>query len=80
MNYETNLKNLVKHVVKSSNLDWIAYDEKNKNLYISFKSNKSLYIYFDVSKDIFEDLFKADSKGKFFWAKVRDKYKYQKLR
>lgn len=72
-------KNKRKHLVDSSNLKWIGYDESKKELYIGFRNNTE-YKYFDVPKDIFEGLLNAGSKGRYFWVKIRDVYKYEKLK
>ena len=69
---------LAKHVVESSNLDWVAYDEDKKKLYVQFKSG-SYYSYDDVPRNIFEDLLTASSKGRYFWMKIRDKYNYKRI-
>lgn len=71
-------KKLMKHIVQSTNLDWVAYDETKKTLYVQFKGG-GYYSYDDVPKEIFTDLLKASSKGRFFWMKIRDKFKYKKL-
>lgn len=72
-------KDIVKHPVDSSNLEWVAYDEAEKHLYIKFLSG-GVYRYFDVERDIFEKLLNADSKGRFFWAFIRRPgYKYEKV-
>lgn len=73
-------KDLKKHKVKSSNLDWVAYDEEEETLYVQFL-NGSLYNYEKVPKDVFEGLLNAGSHGRYFYAKVRNKnYKYNKLK
>lgn len=70
--------NLVKHIVQSSNLDWVAYDESKKELYIQFKSG-GLYVYYKVPKDIFINLLKAGSKGRYHAVKIKYVYDYKKL-
>lgn len=71
-------KELTKHKVDSTNLDWIAYDEDKKDLYIQFRSG-GLYKYSDVPKDIFEGLLNSGSKGRYHNVKIKYKYKYEKL-
>lgn len=69
---------IVKHIVESTNLDWVGYDEKTKELYIQFKSG-GLYVYYKVPKNIFEDLLKAGSKGRYHNIKIKYNYAYKKL-
>lgn len=71
-------KKLDKHLLKSSNLDWVAYDEEKNQLYVQFRSN-TLYVYDDVPKEVFEELLKAGSHGRYFAQKVKWNYKYKRL-
>lgn len=71
-------KDLKKHAVDSSNLEWIAYDNDKEELYIKFK-NGGTYVYYNVPEDIFASLLNAGSKGRYFWMKIRDVYEYKKL-
>ena len=61
--------------VESSNVVAVGY--KKNDLYVDFKSGS--YVYFDVPKIIYEGLLKAESKGKYMWAKIRDRYDYARL-
>lgn len=72
-------KDLKKHKLESTNLDWVAYDEDTKKLYVCFKQGGSIYSYDDVPADIFEGLLNAGSHGRYFAVKIKWKYKYQKL-
>lgn len=67
---KTGKKDLQKHFVKSSNIDWVAYDDSKENLYIGFL-NGSVYKYFNVPKKLFDEMLTAGSKGRYFWAKIR---------
>lgn len=69
---------LKKHLVDSSNLEWVAYNKKNSELYIQFHSG-GLYRYTNVSENLFNGLLSAGSHGRYFWMKIRDKYDYAKL-
>lgn len=71
-------KGLMKHIVQSTNLDWVAYDKKKKELYIQFKSG-GFYVYYKVPEKIFVDLLKAGSKGRYHAVKIKYVYKYKKL-
>lgn len=61
--------------VVSSNVVAIGY--KDNDLYVDFKSGS--YVYKDVPKEIYNALLAAESKGKFMWAHIRDRYDYVRL-
>jgi hypothetical protein len=61
----------------SSHLNATAYDEYGV-LHIRF-NNGDEYIYHDVTYDIFEDLCKASSPGKYFHSFIRNNYKSEKI-
>ena len=42
-------------------------------LRIKFKSG-TIYDYLNVSKEVYEEMMKQESKGSFWWRKIRDKY------
>lgn len=72
------LEGITRHKVKSSNLDWIAYDKEEKMLYIQFKSG-GLYVYYNVPEKIVDDLLNAGSKGRYHAVKIKYNYEYKKL-
>lgn len=68
--------------VESSNLYAVGYDDKNKELIIQFgqPTPKSEYVYKNITKQMYNNLMKAESKGKFFHEKIRknpNKYPYK---
>lgn len=64
----------------SSNLDGMVYKVDRKQLYIRFKDG-SVYVYLNVPMQVAQRLYKARSKGRYFWKKIRNnpKYKYKKI-
>ena len=62
--------------VDSSNLKSIGY--KEGILIVEFK-NKNIYAYMGVSSELYNSLMKAESKGKYFNEKIRDKIEYTKI-
>ena len=78
MKNENQNNKLVKHPVDSTNLEWVAYDEDKKELYIQFRSS-GLYVYYNVPKNIFVDLLKAGSKGRYHNLKIKWKYDYKRI-
>lgn len=61
--------------VESSNVVAIGY--KDNDLYVDYKGGS--YVYNKVPKKVYDDLVKAESKGKFMWAEVKGKYDYKRL-
>lgn len=62
--------------VDSSHLQTIEHN--GKDLYITFK-NGSTYEYDDVPEAMVRQMLRVDSKGKFLWRYIRDKYPYRKI-
>lgn len=63
--------------VESSHLQTIEHN--GKDLYITFK-NGSIYEYDNVPEALVRQMLKVDSKGKFLWRYVRDKFAYRKVK
>lgn len=61
--------------VVSSNVVAVGYE--NNDLYVDFKSGS--YVYKDVPREIYDALLVAESKGKFMWAYIKDRYDYVRL-
>lgn len=55
---------------KSSNLQGVAYDPEKKTMWIRF-NNGAIYQYWNVPLNVYRNFWKASSKGKYFWAKMR---------
>ena len=67
--------------VESSNIHSVGWDYKRKRMYIKFL-NGYVYQYENVESDEFREIRQASSKGKWFWANMRqrpDKYPYKRL-
>ncbi len=63
----------------SSNLKSVGYDVNTKTLEIEFQ-NGSVYQYYEVPLNIYEELMKAPSHGKFFHAHIRNVYRYRRIK
>lgn len=64
--------------VESSDLRSVGYDAATSRLAIEFKSGGT-YEYFDVPQQVFTGLLSADSKGKYFHANIRERFRYHKI-
>ena len=64
--------------VESSNLQSIWYDAKSKILAVRFTSG-TRYQYTDVPSNVYDELLKAESHGKYFHRNIRMVYPYRKL-
>ena len=73
--------------VESSNISQIGYNEFNQitlnkivsTLRIVFNSG-NIYDYYDVPKEVYENFLNAKSIGKYFWANIKDKYDFEKVK
>lgn len=64
--------------VQSSNLTAVGYDDGENKLYVAFKAN-TLYVYHDVPQEIYQELMKSDSKGKFLNQNVKNAHRSEKV-
>lgn len=64
--------------VKSSNICSIGYEDFNRILYVKFLDN-SIYAYYKVPKDLFEQMLKSSSKGKFLHNCIKGRFSYKKI-
>jgi hypothetical protein len=70
----------VEHIaVESSMLISVAYDAKEQILEVKFKQWE-VYQYFEVPSNVFEELLKAESKGRYMRSYVIDCYPYVRVR
>jgi lysyl-tRNA synthetase class 2 len=63
----------------SSVIRQFSYDEAGRRLTITFTSG-DVYAYARVPPMIFEGLRTASSKGRFFSARIRDRYPFERVR
>ena len=81
MNHKDLLKMILEAIdptdVESSHLKTIEHN--GKNLYITFK-NGSTYEYDDVPEAMVRQMLRVDSKGRFLWKYIRDRYPYRKIK
>lgn len=64
--------------VNSSTIVDIGYDDSSMTLELGFKQG-AVYQYFDVPDAVYQELMRADSKGTFFHANIKNNYRYTKL-
>lgn len=66
--------------IESSNLKSLTYDSKDQNLIIEFKGkDNNKYKYVNVEEVVVKNFLESESKGKFFHANIKNKYKYEKI-
>lgn len=61
--------------VNSSNVIAIGHD--GKDLHVQYAGGT--YVYEDVSKELFEELKNAESKGRFMNSRIKGSFKYHRL-
>lgn len=64
--------------VSSSNIRQIGYDADTQTLGIVFNKG-DLYHYNDVPEEVFEEMQRTASVGRFFHSEIRGKYDYQNM-
>lgn len=62
----------------SKNLKFALYDKDTEILYMYFNSH-SLYKYMNFSIDNFKEFNDSDEKGKYFYDKIRNEFKYEAI-
>lgn len=67
------------HPVDSTNIESIGYDENVGTLTILFKSGY-MYEYYDVPQYVFDELYHAESKGKYAHAHIYKEYSQHRIR
>lgn len=72
------IQNLKMTEVNSSQINSIGYSEENKILAIEFKGG-AIYYYSSVPKEVYEEMLKSESPGKFLHSNIKNVYQYQKM-
>ena len=65
--------------VESEAIDEIAYDATRAVLFVRF-SHGDWYSYFEVPAEVYEAFVAAESHGRFFHERIRDRYTYRRGR
>jgi hypothetical protein len=64
--------------VESSNLEYVSYDPNIFLLTVGFVGG-GVYEYTNVPENVYSDLLNSSSKGKFFWANIRNTFSYERI-
>lgn len=64
--------------VKSSNITAVGYNPNTRELHIHFRGGAQ-FVYTDVSRETFLEFMAAESKGAYFYGKIRGNYKHSKV-
>lgn len=62
------------HEVESSAISRIGYDDSHKALYIEFRTSGKVWVYEGVEYSLYSALLNAESIGRVFGERVRDKF------
>ena len=65
--------------VESTLVRAVGYQRRSKTLEVEFQSGE-VYQYSDVPERVFEEFWKAESKGKYFNFEIRDSYAFVRLK
>lgn len=72
--------------VESTNIVAIGYGETRLSLssksipVLRVQFNNGIYDYYNVSKEVYEDFLKAESKGSYFHKNINKKYDFEKIK
>jgi hypothetical protein len=75
---ENSIKGIKRTAVSSSTLNSVGYDLLTKTLEIQFNDG-SVYQYYQVPQETYVSLMKAESHGKYFYAVIRNEFRYKKV-
>lgn len=64
--------------VESTTVRSVGYERKSRILEIEFQSGV-VYQYVDVPARVYEQLWKAESKGRYFNSEIRDTYEFVRV-
>lgn len=67
------------HYVDSTNIEAIGFDSSAQELHVRFLKSGLTYVYYGVEEWVFQELLRADSKGRYFASHIRDRYSSSKL-
>ena len=67
-----------KNPVASASLAAVGFDSATQTLEVEFQ-NERIYRYYGVPWAVFADLQEADSKGRFFNSRIRNRYPYVRV-
>ncbi|WP_435065792.1 KTSC domain-containing protein [Halobaculum sp. EA56] len=65
--------------VSSSNLKSVGYDQSSNTLEIEFHGGR-VYQYYNVPKRVYQGLMAASSHGKYHHRRIKDSYRYSRIR
>jgi hypothetical protein len=65
--------------VSSSNLKSVGYDQSSNTLEIEFHGGR-VYQYYNVPKKIYQGLMAASSHGRYHHRRIKDSYRYSRIR
>ena len=64
--------------VESTTVRSVGYQRRSRVLEIEFRSG-AVYQYVDVPATVYEEFWKAESKGKYFNGEIRDEYAFVRV-
>lgn len=67
-----------RYSVASSNVTSVGYDSATETLEVQFW-NGSVYQYYNVPENVYDQLIKASSKGRFLHTYIRNAYPYSRV-
>lgn len=67
----------VMHIIRSALVEAVGYDRKTQELHVALVG-RGTYVYEEVDETVMNLLLKAESKGDYFNANIRDRYRFRR--
>ena len=67
-----------RYTVASSNIASVGYDSATETLEVEFSSG-SIYQYYNIPENMYNQMIKASSKGKFLHTYIKNAYPYSRV-
>ena len=65
--------------IESRSVRRMGYDSPRRRLLVQFRSSDAVYVYYNVEPQVFSDLERAESKGRFINYEIKGRYRYRRL-
>lgn len=76
---ETGTGSMIWQPLESEMFTSTAYDPDRQILYVRFRKTGDVYRYFELPESENQAFLSAQSHGRFFLARIRDKYHYERM-
>lgn len=65
--------------LESAMLSAVAYEDSKQILYLRFRNTGEVYRYFDFPAADYQAFLGAESRGRYFRSRIRDRFRYERM-